>query len=188
MIGYLKGKILFSDGENVIFLVNNIGYEVIFYNNIPKSDWDKIIDLFIVTKINEYNQQLYGFSTYEEKKIFLSLDISGVSSKIIAKILYILNIKTLDDLKRVTLDELTKVPGVGKTTATKVMFKISGILKSDSFFEEINSNYPKPFEEAVSYLVKLGFNKDVLIAKYDPNLFGNLNTEEIIKILIKNKN
>ncbi|MCX8034909.1 MAG: helix-hairpin-helix domain-containing protein [Candidatus Dojkabacteria bacterium] len=184
----MKGKILFSDGENVIFLVNDIGYEVIFYNNIPRSDWDKIIDLFVVTKISEYSQQLYGFGTYEERKIFLSLDISGVSSKIIAKILYILNIKKIEDLKRVNLDELTKVPGVGKTTAIKVMFRISEILKKDNFFEDINSNYPKSFEEAISYLVKLGFNKDVLIAKYDPNLFADLTTEEIIKILIRNKN
>ena len=45
----------------------------------------------------------------------------GISSKKATAIIKTLNLQTLDDLQKLTMDQLTSVPGIGETIAQKIM-------------------------------------------------------------------
>jgi len=127
MIAKLKGKIEYLKDNYVVVDVNGVGYKVF----LTVYTFGKIIgqataDLFIHTHVREDAIDLYGFLTMEELEMFeLLISISGVGPK---SGLGILTVATPKTIKTAILNEdssiLTKVSGVGKKTAERVILEL----------------------------------------------------------------
>ncbi len=127
MIGFLKGKIEFIKEGYVVVGVNGVGYKIYLTNfSLGKIAGKKDIELFIHTHVREDILALYGFLTREELDMFeLLISVSGVGPRSAVGILSIADPKTI---RTAILNEdpaiLTKVSGVGKRTAERVIVEL----------------------------------------------------------------
>jgi Holliday junction DNA helicase RuvA len=135
MIGRLSGILLEKNPPQLLVDCNGIGYEVdvpmsTFYN-LPGLG-EKIVLLTHLT-VREDAHLLYGFGSIDERKVFKQLiKISGVGARTALSILSGMSVADLS--QAVTLQEagrLTKVPGIGKKTAERLLLELKGKLGAD---------------------------------------------------------
>ncbi|MCX6763578.1 MAG: Holliday junction branch migration protein RuvA [Candidatus Moranbacteria bacterium] len=158
MISTIKGKIEYSKGNYVVIEVNGIGYKIFTTPYIlGKIAGKEEVKFFIHTYVREDILALYGFLTMEELEMFeLLISISGVGPK---AGLGILTVATPKTIKTAILNEdssiLTKVSGVGKKTAERVILelqnKIADISVGDKAEAVIDS-------DAIEALVSMGYS------------------------------
>jgi Holliday junction DNA helicase RuvA len=127
MIAKLKGKIEYLKDNYVVVDVHDVGYKVyLSIYTFGKVASLKEVNLFIYTYVREDTLALYGFLTLEEKEMFeLLISISGIGPKASMGILSIATPKTI---RTAILNEdpsiLTKVSGIGKKTAGRVILEL----------------------------------------------------------------
>ncbi len=135
MIGRLSGILFDKNPAQLLVDCNGVGYEVsvpmsTFYN-LPHTG-DKVT-LLTHMVVREDAQLLYGFGTDQERELFRQLiKISGVGARTALGILSGMSVKDL--AQAVTLQEagrLTKVPGIGKKTAERLLLELKGKLGAD---------------------------------------------------------
>ncbi len=135
MIGRLSGILLEKNPPQLIVDCNGVGYEVgvpmsTFYN-LPALG-EKVV-LLTHLAVREDAHLLYGFGTAEERNVFKQLiKISGVGARTALSILSGMSVGDL--VHAVTLQEagrLTKVPGIGKKTAERLLLELKGKLGAD---------------------------------------------------------
>jgi len=138
MFAKLKGKIEYIKDSYVVVDVNGVGYKVFSTPYVMgKIAGQSDVDFFIHTYVREDILALYGFLTLEDLEMFeLLISISGIGPKAAMGILTIADVKTI---RTAILNEdpsvLTKVSGVGKKTAERVILelrnKISGLSEGE---------------------------------------------------------
>lgn len=127
MIAKIKGKIEYRKDKFVVVDVNGIGYKVhLTTYALGKIAGIEDVDFFVYTAIREDAMDLFGFLTMEELDMFeLLISISGIGPK---AGLGILSIATPNTIKTAILNEdssiLTKVSGIGKKTAERVILEL----------------------------------------------------------------
>ena len=189
MISYLKGKLVNKSPTEIIIEVNNVGYRVgISLATFERlSNVGKDIKIFTHTYVREDALKLYGFTTKEERQIFLLLiDVKGIGPKLA---LTILSGVSPDRLKAAIVNEdigsLTTIAGVGKKTAQRLIVEIkeplSAILPEEGILGK--EDYVLR-NEAVNALVTLGYKRNQSMKAVDrvlPGLAKDATLEELIK-------
>lgn len=142
MIGRLRGNLLEKQAPDLLLDVNGVGYELqapmsTFYQLPPVGSEVTIYTHFVV---REDAQLLYGFADKQERLLFRTLiKVNGVGPKMA---LAILSGIEADDFVRCVHDHdvtaLTKVPGVGKKTAERLIVEMQDRLKE----WQINAELP----------------------------------------------
>ncbi len=129
MIAFIKGKLLEKDPSGLLIDVNGMGYEVFvpmttFY---ALGDQDSEISLYTHFIVREDVQQLYGFKSKVDKKVFQALiKVNGVGAKIALAILSGVDCKTLlHCVENKDYGLLSTVPGIGKKTAERLVVEMS---------------------------------------------------------------
>ncbi|NWG86974.1 MAG: Holliday junction branch migration protein RuvA [Hydrogenophilaceae bacterium] len=135
MIGRLSGTLLEKHPPQIVVDVNGVGYEV----DVPMSTLYNLpatgerVTLLIHFAVREDAQQLFGFLTASERDTFRQLiKISGVGPKLALSVLSGLSVQDL--AHAVALQEagrLTKIPGVGKKTAERLLLELKGKLADE---------------------------------------------------------
>jgi Holliday junction DNA helicase RuvA len=158
MIGFIQGKVLEINEENLLLNVRGIGYEltcsIFTIEKAQSSDW---LNLWVHTHVREDALQLFGFSSRAEKRMFLSLiKITGIGPK---SAIHILSGASLEQLmamiERGDVKALSKLPKVGKKTAEQMILALKGHLVLD---EEVSGKtFFHSRDEIISALVHLGF-------------------------------
>lgn len=135
MIGRLSGILLEKNPPQILVDCNGVGYEVdvpmsTFYN-LPHTG-EKIV-LLTHLAVREDAHLLYGFGSAGERDVFRQLiKISGVGARTALSILSGMSVGDL--AQAVTLQEsgrLTRVPGIGKKTAERLLLELKGKLGAD---------------------------------------------------------
>jgi Holliday junction DNA helicase RuvA len=135
MIGRLSGILLEKNPPQLLIDCNGVGYEVgvpmsTFYN-LP-SLGEKVVLLTHLT-VREDAHLLFGFGTAEERNAFKELiKISGIGARTALSILSGLSVADL--AQAITVQEagrLTKIPGIGKKTAERLLLELKGKLGAD---------------------------------------------------------
>ncbi len=135
MIGRLSGILLEKNPPQLLVDCQGVGYEVdvpmsTFYN-LPALG-DKVT-LFTHLTVREDAHLLFGFGNLEERTVFRQLiKISGVGARTALGILSGMSVADLS--QAITLQEsarLTKVPGIGKKTAERLLLELKGKLGVD---------------------------------------------------------
>ena len=199
MIGRLKGTLLTKQPPTLLLDVNGVGYEVdapmsTFYL-LPDVNQEVVLHTHLV--VREDAQQLCGFATENERRMFRSLiKINGVGARLA---LSILSGISADDFARCIQDSdtatLVKLPGVGKKTAERLVIEMRDRLKdwhtgsSDSSqrFEGMVevAHTADPVEEAVSALIALGYKPPQASRMVTQIDCRDLSSEEIIRDALK---
>jgi Holliday junction DNA helicase RuvA len=135
MIGRLSGILLEKNPPQLLVDCNGVAYDVgvsmsTFYN-LPGVG-EKVV-LLTHMAVREDAHLLYGFGTADERNVFRQLiKITGVGARIALSILSGLSVTEL--AQAVTLQEsgrLTKIPGIGKKTAERLLLELKGKLGAD---------------------------------------------------------
>jgi Holliday junction DNA helicase RuvA len=128
MIGLLHGQLADKRPNQVLVDVNGVGY-VVF---IPLSTFYSLgelretVTLLIHTHLREDSIALYGFLTAREKHFFeLLISASGVGPALALKILSGMNVdELLPAIRAGDLVRLTRIPGVGRKTAERIVVEL----------------------------------------------------------------
>jgi holliday junction DNA helicase RuvA len=136
LIGRLVGIIVEESADGTLVLdVHGVGYEVL----VPLGTVGRVapqtpgagldggsVTLFVHTHVREDALLLYGFSSRDERAVFRQLiGISGIGPKIALNILGVLPVGELAGaIARAETSKLTKVPGVGKKTAERIVLEL----------------------------------------------------------------
>lgn len=165
MIGFLRGKLVAKQPPQLLIEVNGVGYEVdapmtTFYD-LPETGAEIVLHTHLV--VREDAHILFGFAKLSDRALFRSLiKISGVGPRMA---LGILSGMSADAFVRCIQDNdsaaLTRVPGVGKKTAERLVVELRDRLgKGDAGGVDFISATAIPanaVEEAVSALIALGY-------------------------------
>ena len=132
MIGRLHGKLLEKNPPQILIDVSGLGYEVDVpmskFCNRPEVGGELTLHTHFV--VREDAELLYGFATLAERAVFRALiKISGVGPKIALALLSGITVDQLKDaVDRGETGLLTKVPGIGKKTAERLVLELKGKL------------------------------------------------------------
>jgi Holliday junction DNA helicase RuvA len=168
MIGRLSGILLEKTPPLVLIDCNGVGYECevpmsTFYNLPVVGEKVVMLTHFVV---REDAQLLYGFGTSQERATFRQLlKVNGIGAKSALSILSGLSIDEL--VQAVALQEttmLTRVPGVGKKTAERLLLELKDKFTIDGV-AAMNSNQPKSASsDVLNALLALGYNEREAVA------------------------
>lgn len=196
MISYLKGILKYIFQDTIIIEVNNIGYQIFVSSHtltqLPKEG--NIIEIYTHMNVREDNISLFGFLTINELDCFnMLINVSGIGPKVALGILSTLRPQDIN--KAIIIEDinlLTKVPGIGKKTAQRIILELKDKLKINSTFNyddnleqyyEVSNNSVK--QEAIEALISLGYSQidatNSVINVYNENL----KLEELIKLSLK---
>ena len=167
MIGRLSGVLLDKNPAQLLVDCNGVGYEVsvpmsTFYNLPGVGDKVVLLTHFVV---REDAQLLFGFGTGQERELFrLLIKISGVGARMALSLLSGMSVADL--AQAVTLQEagrLTKIPGIGKKTAERLLLELKGKLGADLGAAGISVHDSS--NDVMNALLALGYSdKEALLA------------------------
>jgi Holliday junction DNA helicase RuvA len=223
MLGYLRGQILengIRSGDGKIILgvgsesMGFVGYSV----NVPRHPnyellpENKSVELFIYTHVREDSLDLYGFATRTEKELFLTLlTVNGIGPK---GALSILCGAEPSHLIQAIIDGdkelLTKIPGIGKKTAERVVLELTDPLKKKmeaGVFSDLKlaigpsrtkanaggsakdlGSHSQTIRDAVSALVGLGYRENEIapvVSRTMSEATAPLRAEDLIKTVLR---
>lgn len=189
MIGSIRGKIILKTEKFLIVETGGVGYKISVSPDVlssAKKLGDEIM-LFVHTHVREDILDLYGFLDRKELEFFeMLLNVSGIGPKGALAILGIASIETLKRaIKTGDTGYLTKISGIGKKTAEKIVIelrdKVAGQMKGEkeggSLQEELDS---------LEALKSLGYSQNEAreaLKKVPEDGSVNVKVREALKIL-----
>jgi Holliday junction DNA helicase RuvA len=168
MIGLLRGQLADKRPNQVLVDVNGVGYQV----SIPLSSFYALgelrenVVLLIHTHLREDSITLYGFLTSREKHFFeLLISASGVGPSLALKILSGMSVdELLPAIRAGDLVRLTRIPGVGRKTAERIVVELRDKLAAmePPEPERVSAAGRTQLEsDVVSALLNLGYDRRV---------------------------
>lgn len=169
MIGYLKGKILSLGTDTALIeTAAGVGFEVLLSGSaFSKLSGQKEGEVFTYLQVREDGVSLFGFSSSEEKEMFLKLiSVSSVGPKMGIAALSQMSAGDIataiatNDVKR-----LSAVKGMGKKTAERIILelreKVSAVAAQSAAGEAVPVvQISASDEDAVVALMTLGFTRN----------------------------
>ncbi|MDH2239879.1 Holliday junction branch migration protein RuvA [Pigmentiphaga sp. GD03639] len=187
MIGRLTGTLVEKQPPTVCLDVNGVGYEL----DVPMSTLYSLpelgarVTLLTHLAIREDAHVLYGFGTAAERATFRELiKVSGVGAKIALAVLSGMTVAELS--QAVTLQEagrLTRVPGIGKKTAERLLLELKGKLGAD-LGAAAGHAVADGQADILNALVALGYSEREAVASVK-NLPAGVGVSEGIKLALK---
>lgn len=161
MIAHLRGRILQKTPSQVVLDVGGVGYLA----SIPLSTYFKLgeenslCDLHIHTHVTDSAISLFGFSTAEEKELFLKLiSVSGIGPKLGLSVLSGIGPGELETAVRTSdVARITRIPGIGKKLALRIALELQE--KMGRKESVLPTEVSKDKEDLISALMNLGFRR-----------------------------
>ncbi|PKN94911.1 MAG: Holliday junction branch migration protein RuvA [Chloroflexi bacterium HGW-Chloroflexi-6] len=160
MIATLHGEIQHKEDNALIVDVGGVGLRVFAAKSLVESlNVGEKTFLFTHLIVRETELSLYGFENAEERQLFLTLlGVDGVGPKVALSVLATLS---LDAVQRAVFSEepelLSRVPGVGKKTAQKIVMYLQDRLKPTDVFGRVASMSDTD-SEVLAALTSLGYS------------------------------
>lgn len=199
MIGRIQGILISKQPPQLLVDVHGVGYEIeapmsTFYQ-LPELNQPVTLQTHLV--VREDAQQLYGFASEQERRLFRSLiRVNGVGAKLA---LAILSGMSAGEFARCVHDNdsrsLVQLPGVGKKTAERLIMEMRDRL-ADWEDEELAAPPPaggvapaagsqEADREAVSALIALGYKPQEASRMVQSVDSEGRNSEDIIRAALK---
>lgn len=185
MFGHITGKIFDLKGTKTIVKSGGIGFTIhSTLSYLAKLKTNTEASFWTHTAVRETSIDLYGFETEEELRVFeLLITVSGVGPKSGLAILSVAGVKSIEEaVASRDTSSLTKISGIGRKTAEKIVLELDGKLVTTKKGENRTSEDVDVFEA----LKSLGYReRDIqeTIKKLPKDLTG---TNEKIKYILKN--
>jgi Holliday junction DNA helicase RuvA len=163
MIGQLRGRLAEKRPNQVLVDVGGVGYLV----QVPLSTYAALgelhteVTLLVHTHVREDALALYGFVSSREKHLFeLLLSASGVGPTLALKILSGMSVEELvPAIRGSDLARLTRIPGVGRKTAERMVVELKDKLEAVAAETErpVVASPAGTEADVISALVNLGY-------------------------------
>lgn len=194
MIGLLRGIILQKQAPDLLLDVAGVGYELLasLTTFIDLPEINNEVTLYTHLIVREDAHTLFAFSSINERALFrILLKVNGVGPKMALAI--VSGMTANEFAQRVHNNDiagLTRLPGVGKKTAERLIIEMRDRLPKPSEQTEIDGIASPPAmrnleDEAVAALLALGYKPaqaSQMVAKYSS---GGLSVEEILRKALK---
>ena len=192
MIGRISRILLDKTPPLALIDCNGVGYECevpmsTFYLLPQVGDKVTLLTHFVV---REDAQLLFGFGTNQERLMFRQLlKVNGIGAKSALAILSGLSIDEL--IQAVSLQEaglLTRVPGIGKKTAERLLLELKDKFTLDSALSIKGSGMASISQDVLNALIALGYNEREslnAVKSLDINLTVNDGIKQALKYLSK---
>ena len=192
MIGRISGILLDKTPPLALIDCNGVGYECevpmsTFYLLPQVGDKVTLLTHFVV---REDAQLLFGFGTHQERLMFRQLlKVNGIGAKSALAILSGLSIDEL--IQAVSLQEaglLTRVPGIGKKTAERLLLELKDKFTLDSALSIKGSGITSISQDVLNALIALGYNEREslnAVKSLEINLTVNDGIKQALKYLSK---
>jgi Holliday junction DNA helicase RuvA len=168
MIAHLRGQLTFKAPNQAIVECAGVGYDVAIsvatFTSLPAEGAQ--VALHIHTHVREDQIALFGFSEMQEKRLFEKLlTISGIGPKLAITVLSgIAADRLVTAIRSADHATLTKIPGIGKKTAERVVLELKDKLDDMAVAATASSSGPShgPVgDDALSALVNLGYPRPI---------------------------
>ncbi|WP_251864416.1 Holliday junction branch migration protein RuvA [Achromobacter sp. Marseille-Q4962] len=186
MIGRITGTLIEKLPPTVCVDVNGVGYDI----DVPMSTLYALpetgarVTLYTHLTVREDAHILYGFGTAAERGAFRELiKVSGIGARTALAVLSGLSVAEL--AQAVTLQEsgrLTRVPGIGKKTAERLLLEMRGKLGAD--IGAAPHAAPDSQSDILNALLALGYSEKESLAALK-NLPEGVGVSEGIKLALK---
>jgi Holliday junction DNA helicase RuvA len=162
MIGRLAGTLLEKNPPQILLDVQGVAYEV----DVPMSTFYNLpnigdrLTLFTHLVVREDAHLLFGFGSENERRAFRQrIRISGVGARIALAVLSGLSVAEL--AQAVSMQDsgrLTKIPGIGKKTAERLLLELKDKLGAD-LTTAVGVYRPAPVaSDVLNALLSLGYS------------------------------
>lgn len=170
MIAFLRGRVLEKYPNRLIVDIGGVGYDV----SVPLStfytagDPGADISLRVHTHVREDQIALFGFASALELAVFERLiAVSGIGPKLALSVLSGIESRELiTAIQRGDIARLTRIPGVGKKTAERIVIELRDRLPKtiddSAAAAEVESPENAMRDDLVSALVNLGYNRQAI--------------------------
>ncbi|HLJ85557.1 MAG TPA: Holliday junction branch migration protein RuvA [Candidatus Angelobacter sp.] len=162
MIAHLRGTLIFKNPNHAVVEAAGVGYEVTIsvptYSGLPAQGSQ--VSLFIHTHVREDALALFGFLRSEDKRLFEKLiGVSGIGPKLAITILSGMEADAMvASIKGNNVAALTRIPGIGKKTAERMVLELRDKLDSLESAQALAAASPLD-EDVLSALVNLGYQR-----------------------------
>ena len=180
MIAYLTGIIHRMNSKKIVLLTaSGVGYEVIPTGSLLatcQEGADKSLEIFTV--VREQELTLYGFDSLSEKKLFEQLiSVSGIGPKTAVGMVSTPVDKLRDAIEQGDITYITRMPGIGKKTAQRLVVELKGKIDLSS---APGATLSSAQSEASEALGNLGYDRrDIEV--FVQSAAAGLSTEELVK-------
>ncbi|MEE9444797.1 MAG: Holliday junction branch migration protein RuvA [Cocleimonas sp.] len=197
MIGRLRGTVLHKQAPDLLLDVGGVGYELLAsmttFIDLPEINSEVILFTHLI--VREDAHTLYAFSSEKERALFrLLLKVNGVGPKMALAI--VSGMTANEFATRIhsgDVSGLTKLPGVGKKTAERLIIEMRDRLPEPSELQEsddisVQSAPRKLEDEAVAALLALGYKPaqaSKMVSSSLKNSDTSLSVEEIVRNALK---
>lgn len=189
MIGFVRGKLVVKSPPHLTVDVGGVGYDIeapmsTFYT-LPAVGSD--VRLLTHLVVREDAHILYGFGTQEERALFRNLlKVSGVGPKIALAILSGVSVEGFATcVKLQDAAALTRIPGVGRKTAERLLIEMRDRLDALSVAAAagapLQNGASQTEGEAWSALVALGYKPAEVTLMLKPFAGQGASTEDLIR-------
>ena len=186
MISFLIGTIEDKQENSLLLDVGGVGFEMSISSNtfsaLPMVG--ESVKVLTYMSVREDDISLYGFSSKEEKDLFIKLiSVSGIGPKVAISILSGLTLNTLSiAIANKDVKMLSKIKGLGAKTAERICVELKDKV---SAFPLIDGNQADDYDEsavqmATDTLIALGISKSEAYMLARSNAGDNASAEEII--------
>ncbi len=169
MIGYIKGKVIYSSEGTVLLENSGIGYEILCSGALyARLLSDGQGEAYTYLQVKEDGVSLFGFVSPEEKSMFQKLiSVSGVGPKMGIAILSSMNINDIAvAIANSDVKKLTAAKGLGKKTAERIILELREKVAASDTTVAGGAKTPEPAEkitdkeeDAVVGLMSLGYTR-----------------------------
>ena len=196
MIEYIRGELVETTPAFAVIDCNGIGYGIhISLNTYSAIQSKQSVKLYIYEAIREDDHVLFGFSTKQERELFLLLiSVSGIGGNTARMILSALSPTELCNVISSGNERLLKgVKGIGLKTAQRIIVDLkdkiasTGVETVAGSAATLSPTHSEVYDEAIAALTMLGFAQApsqkvvTAILKEEPNL----TVEKVIKLALK---
>jgi Holliday junction DNA helicase RuvA len=164
MIAHLRGILLAKRPNQAIVETHGVGYDVVIsvptFTDMPDAGAE--VALHIHTHVREDALNLYGFLRVAEKHLFEKLlTVSGIGPKLAITILSGMGAdEMVAAIRGGDVGRLTRIPGIGKKTAERMVLELRDKLASPAGEMETSGPAFSPVEDdVISALVNLGYQR-----------------------------
>ena len=169
MIAFLRGEVVDEAIDRVVLDVRGVGYEVY----VPVGTRGKLkandageVGVYVYTSVREDAIQLFGFHAKDVKRVFEKIiTVSGIGPKLGLNVMSALEpAELVRAIESNDVKELTKISGVGKKTAQRLILELKSKI-DDVAFDSLSPTAGaggQLIEDLRSALGNLGYNEAVI--------------------------
>ncbi|MGO3344176.1 MAG: Holliday junction branch migration protein RuvA [Marinomonas sp.] len=195
MIGRIVGTLVEKTPPELLVDVNGVGYEVsasmTTIYDLPQIGG--MVTLYTHFLVKEDSQTLYGFVDKSERALFrVLIKVNGIGPKMALAILSSMSAEELIiNVQESDVTALTKIPGVGKKTAERLIIelrdKLGQAAKTDLFSTPtvLRQVQADPRQEAEAALISLGYKPQEAARAVANVPIDSASSEEVIKAALK---